>query len=308
MIALQAARKHWTLSRLVALRDAHVTLMTVHRVTQDPLKSACGTLWLSLLRVRVVISFKLEWLRPEPKDLHRTLRTSEENGELNFARIYSVYGSHVFVHDRLPGAQKSTNFKSVWTVIIWQNKRNRARRSNFFLRSIFGVERRKNVESTLYGRAPIKTHPQGRGVHNNFCWVCAAGISKPLLNYSLFLVYSVANYRFHRGHPLGTPLQSLQSRKCDPIHRHIPNWHYWEAPPPPSPYLWPFLHLGPVYTGSDKFLHGRILILTWTACLQGSVQILLQIAVVFTWLRAIFSFLLCCFTFAKQPGKNITRF
>ena len=33
---------------------------------------------------------------------------------------------------------------------------------------------------------------------------------------------------------------------------------------------------GPVYTGPDKFLHGRILVPAWTACLHGSVQILLQ--------------------------------
>ena len=31
----------------------------------------------------------------------------------------------------------------------------------------------------------------------NFCWVCAAGISEPLLRYSLFLVYFVASYKPH---------------------------------------------------------------------------------------------------------------
>ena len=50
---------------------------------------------------------------------------------------------------------------------------------------------------------------------------------------------------------------------------------------------------------------------SWTACFHGSVQILLQIAVVFTRVRANFKtslFSLCCFTFARQPGKNIARF
>ena len=51
---------------------------------------------------------------------------------------------------------------------------------------------------------------------------------------------------------------------------------------------------------------------SWTACLHGSVQILLQIAVVFARVRANFKtdwlFSLCCFTFARQPDKNKARF
>ena len=50
--------------------------------------------------------------------------------------------------------------------------------------------------------------------------------------------------------------------------------------------------LGPVYTGLDKFLHGRILFLdrlfTWIRANS--------VAVVFTWVQS------------RQPGKNMTRF
>ena len=47
-----------------------------------------------------------------------------------------------------------------------------------------------------------------------------------------------------------------------------------------------FVALGPVYTGPDKFLHRQICSLA--TCLHGSVQILLQISVVFTRLCANF--------------------
>ena len=48
----------------------------------------------------------------------------------------------------------------------------------------------------------------------------------------------------------------------------------------------------------------------WPPVRHGSVQILLQTSVVFTRVVQIFRsvFSLCCFTFAKQPGKHISRF
>ena len=47
---------------------------------------------------------------------------------------------------------------------------------------------------------------------------------------------------------------------------------------------------------------------SWTTCVHGSVQILLQIAVVFTRLRVNFKTSRFNFIFAKQPSKNITGF
>ena len=68
-------------------------------------------------------------------------------------------------------------------------------------------------------------------------------------------------------------------------------------------------HLGPVYTGPDKFLYGRIFFLDRlsTGIRANSVT---DFSGVYTGPCKFLGqpFLLCCFTFAKQPGKNIARF
>ena len=58
----------------------------------------------------------------------------------------------------------------------------------------------------------------GGGTWVKFCWVCAAGISEPLPHYSLFLVYSVANYKPHLSHFWANDFLTLKvPKKCDPI-------------------------------------------------------------------------------------------
>ena len=56
------------------------------------------------------------------------------------------------------------------------------------------------------------------GTWVKFCWLCAAGISEPLPNYSLFLVYFVAKYKPHVSHFWANDFLTLKvPKKCDPI-------------------------------------------------------------------------------------------